>query len=655
MHSFLSGYVRFVAQTWDALSRISAKRALTFFHDLCVVALSMFLAFVLRLGWGPWSGFDYLTAIAAVVAIGAIVLPVFGVSRGIWRYASIPDLFGIVAATTATMLLLIAIAFVAGDSLRLPRSVPGIAWFVQIILLSGSRLLLRVYRERRAQGKLAPAEKRQSYLIYGVHDRAAQFVRAVNRIDSAARVVGIIDDRQKNHGRVLHGVPVLGGLENVAEVMSALAASNLYPTQLVLASDVDKDRIRSLVEAFAPFDVTVTRVPDPAALINVKPGDEIALQPIALEDLLGRKAYSLHTALIGEMIVGKRVMVLGAGGSIGAELCSQIAAYKPARLVMVDASEFNLYSIDQTIAAAAPALDRQAVICSVSDRDRIHRVIHEVRPHLIFHAAALKHVPLVEANACEGVSTNVFGTINAADAALAVGTGAFLLISTDKAVQPTSVMGASKRIAEAYCQALDLESEATRFMTVRFGNVLGSSGSVVPLFQRQLSQGGPLTVTHPEMTRYFMTVGEAAGLVLQATVLGLNDTTFRGSVFVLDMGEPVKIVELARNMIRLAGLKPEVDVKIEYRGLRPGEKLFEQPLDRAELPQQTDVDGVLIATPRVMNLTFLRKLCGDLEDAVQRGDDKKVRAHIRTIVPEFAQGQTTAFPLGSQAAAARDS
>lgn len=636
MPSFLAHQIIYVTRAFEFLLRTSPKRLVTFFHDLFVVAISMVLAVALRLGWETSLLLAYADAVGIAVLIAAIVFPLFGLNRGIWRYASIPDIFSIVAATTVMMLLFIATSFATGQVSTLPRSVPGIAWFIQIILLSASRFLLRFYRDHRGSRGQLVATPREAFLIYGVNDRAAQFIRAVNRTGSSVRVVGLIDDLPKNRGRVMLGVPILGPLDSLHAIIAALEAAGCRPSKVVLATELETDRISSLVESFAHFHLTVAYAPDPGELVDVTAGSEIALKPIEIEDLLGRKAHSLQTDRIQEMIVGKRVVVLGAGGSIGSELCRQIVRYDPARLVMLDTSEFNLYCIDQDLQALAPGLDRDAVICSVCNREQMHRLMHRERPDLIFHAAALKHVPLVEANACEGVFTNVFGTINAADAAREAGAKAFVLISTDKAIQPTSVMGATKRIAEYYCQGLDLERSATRFMTVRFGNVLGSSGSVVPLFEKQLRTGGPLTVSHPDITRYFMTIPEAAGLVLQASVYGLGQEVSKGRIFVLDMGEPIKIIDLARNMIRLAGLTPDVDVQIEISGLRPGEKLYEELFDAAELPQRTEVDGILYATPRTMDLSILRKLCRDLEESAQAGDVDKLRSQIARIVPAFS-------------------
>jgi O-antigen biosynthesis protein WbqV len=332
-------------------------------------------------------------------------------------------------------------------------------------------------------------------------------------------------------------------------------------------------------------------------------------------------------------------MVTGAGGSIGTELCRQIGAHSPARIVMLDHSEFNLYSVDRMMADKAPTVTRRAGICDVRDRRRVASWFAQEAPEVVFHAAALKHVPLVEDHASDAVLTNVIGTRNVADAARQAGCAAMVLISTDKAVNPANVMGATKRAAEAYCQALDItaakQTNETRYVTVRFGNVLGSTGSVVPLFQQQLARGGPLTVTHPEITRYFMSIPEAVQLVLQASGSAVAGQSGVGQIFVLDMGEPIKIVDLARQMIRLSGKRPDVDVKIEHIGLRPGEKLFEELAYGQEQLASSEVSGVLLARPAVYGLAILDARINGLEMAARSFNDERCVELLHDLVPEF--------------------
>ena len=370
---------------------------------------------------------------------------------------------------------------------------------------------------------------------------------------------------------------------------------------------------------------------------------EIDLQPIALEDLLGRPQAPLDRDAISRLIAGRRILITGAGGTIGSELTRQIAALRPVELTLLDFSEFNLYSIEIELRERHPSLRIRAVLCNIRDRERVMQLFAAHRPELVFHAAALKHVPMVELNKGQGVQTNVLGTRNVADAASRYGARAMVQVSTDKAVNPTNVMGASKRLAEFYCQALDVainperdrEQPSPRFMTVRFGNVLGSSGSVVPLFQRQLARGGPLTVTHPDIKRYFMTVREAVELILQASAHGLQHPEERGQIFVLDMGEPIKIVDVARQMIRLAGLRPDQDVEITFTGLRPGEKLYEELFDRDERRLPAVVDGVLVAASQPINLEILRRVFDELLAASLREDDVALQHLIQHLLPGY--------------------
>ncbi|HEX2135104.1 MAG TPA: nucleoside-diphosphate sugar epimerase/dehydratase, partial [Microvirga sp.] len=404
-----------------------------------------------------------------------------------------------------------------------------------------------------------------------------------------------------------------------------------------------------LFERAHQFGLTLARLPRLTEFKKADDGDRhrIELQPIALEDLLGRPQVALDRRAIAELIRGRRVLITGAGGSIGSELTRQVAALAPAQLLLVEHNEFNLYRIDLELRELSPAPPAVPLLCDVRNRERVNQIFARHHPEVVFHAAAFKHVPLVEANPAEGLLTNTLGTRNIADAACAHRAVAMVLISTDKAVNPTSFMGASKRLAEYYCQALDLAARppgtaGTRFLTVRFGNVLGSSGSVVPLFQRQLAQGGPLTVTHPEIKRYFMTIPEAVGLILQASTYGLAHGEERGRILVLDMGEPIKIVDIAAQVIRLAGLEPERDIRIEFTGLRPGEKLYEELFDATETPVPTSAPGVLAAMPRPIEFGRLRSTLDRLEEAARRQDVAAMEVLFGDLIGGFRQSERVA-------------
>jgi O-antigen biosynthesis protein WbqV len=359
-------------------------------------------------------------------------------------------------------------------------------------------------------------------------------------------------------------------------------------------------------------------------------------RPVVIEDLLGRPETKLNRQDIRDLVRGKRVLVTGAGGTIGGELTRQIAMLEPTHLVLIEASEFNLYRIEMEIHEKFPSLSLSALIADVRDTVRCEQIFRHEKPELVFHAAAIKHVPIAEENAREAILTNVHGSRVIADCAIKAKTAAMVMISTDKAVRPSSVMGASKRLAEMYQQACDLSSSGTRFITVRFGNVLGSTGSVVPRFQEQIAKGGPLTVTHPEVTRYFMTVREAVELVLQASSLGARPGDQRGKVLVLDMGEPIKIADLARQMIRLAGLKPDEDIKIIYTGLRPGEKMHEELFAAEEQLMPSSADGVKLARSLTLELAPLSKALSELTTQLQAGSDNQAAIDLLVkLVPEF--------------------
>jgi O-antigen biosynthesis protein WbqV len=453
-------------------------------------------------------------------------------------------------------------------------------------------------------------------------------------------VAGLLSLGRAQTGRRIHGHAIIGGVEDAGAVLARLRAEDRLPGSLVVTDgDLSGPALAGLMEVADREGLRVFRAPRPTALDPAGTGS-VELKPVAIEDLLNRPQVPLDRAGMARLVQGRRVLVTGAGGSIGSELARQVAALGPELLVLLDNGEYALWQIDLELAESFPAVARRAVIADVRDEARIRAVIGEARPELVFHAAALKHVPIVEANPLEGLLTNAIGTRAVADAAKAAGAQAMVVISTDKAVNPTSVMGAAKRLAEMYCQALDIAARAAggmRCITVRFGNVLGSTGSVVPLFQRQLARGGPLTVTHPDMQRYFMTVREAVGLVLQASVVGTTEAgAAQGGIFVLDMGAPVKIVDLARQMIRLAGLRPEVDVEIRFTGLRPGEKLYEEIFHGKEPPVPTDHPGLLMATPRTSDPALVGRALDEIAASCRAGQTRLALAQLARMVPEFA-------------------
>ncbi|MGQ9370045.1 polysaccharide biosynthesis protein [Azospirillum sp. ST 5-10] len=630
--------------------RIRSPRAFAVYvHDLLMTGVAFVVALYLRVGGLAFTDYAEALTLGAplMVAVAAVVFRLFGLYRGMWRYASMPDLAQLVRAVSVAVLIFVLAMFMLTRLQDLPRSVPLILWFVQLVLLGGPRFAYRLLKDNRLGLEDDPGGvPRIPVLLLGVGDAAELFIRSQGHGGRTPyRVVGLIDDKNRRVGHSVRGVPVLGGPEELEDIVASLDRRAVRPQRLILTKEQVEIRgapVRDLLDRAAALGLTLSRLPSLTEFKSALDEGKVELRPIALEDLLGRPQAVLDRGAIAGLIAGRRVIVTGAGGTIGSELVRQIAALEPDELVLVDAGEFNLYAIDLEIRERHPALRLHAVLADVRDRERVARLFQEHRPALAFHAAALKHVPLVEANPAEGALTNVVGTRNVADAARAAGCLAMVLVSTDKAIRPTSAMGATKRFAETYCQALDVlpprnaAETPTRFMTVRFGNVLGSSGSVVPLFQRQLARGGPLTVTHPDMRRYFMTVREAVELVLQASAHGAASREARGKVLVLDMGEPVKIVDLARQMIRLAGLRPDQDVEIRFTGLRPGEKLFEEILSAAEAPTRTEADGVFLAAPRLIDYALVNRALGELEAAARSGDTARVRTILANIVPDYA-------------------
>jgi FlaA1/EpsC-like NDP-sugar epimerase len=639
-------------------------------HDMVMAGLAVVLAFHLRLGrdaLGPY-GDAMLYATPIFMVLAGLVFVAFGLHRAVWRYAALADLQAIVQAATLAILVFLPVMFLLDRLASVPRSLPVIAWLLLLVLLGGPRLAWRLLAGTGGPRLVRRrSDPRKAVLLVGACDGAALFIRAMAGSRTAPyRVAGVLDDEGGKVGRAIDGVPVLGGIEALEAVVARQAQRGTRLQRLILCRPEGEGgeggqggqggglkgaALAALALRAEALGLSVSRLPSLVAFERAASAGRIELRPLALEDLLGRPEVTLDRAAIGALIGGRRVLVTGAGGSIGSELSRQIADQGPALVILADHGEYNLYRIDQELAERQPGVARLALLLDIRERDKVMRLFARHRPELVFHAAALKHVPLVEANPAAGVATNVLGTMNLADAARAHGVQAMVQVSSDKAVNPASVMGATKRLGEFYCQALDLAQrrgangangganggggEGARFMTVRFGNVLGSSGSVVPLFQRQLEKGGPLTVTHPEIRRYFMTVREAVELVLQASAHGVAHPEARGFVFVLDMGRPIRILDIARQIIRQAGLEPETDVPIVFTGLRPGEKLAEELFDQGEERLDAVVSGVQAALPRPIELAILGRLFAELDAAARDDDAPAIRRLIAHGVPGY--------------------
>lgn len=614
---------------------------LTLTHDLFIVVLSLQLSIFLRLG-------EDITQISTpVIVLNTFFYVLFAIAvflgkhiyKGMWRYASLGDLISISLSVTYITFLYISVMLLLPSHLSLPRSTPLINWFVLSALLGAPRLFYRIYRQQRNKIAMTTDVKTKTALVIGSGDQTELFIREILRQNNDSyELLGIIGYKNVHRGQKIHHVQVIGTISEIPLLIEQFKKKNTPIEMLIVADENLNGKIlKSLVNLAASLELRLVRLPHISEITD--PTDKPRLKPIEIEDLLGRSQANLDRESMARMIRGKRVLVTGAGGTIGGELVRQISDFQPSHICLVDHSEYLLYMSGLELGERHPQLLIENILADVACRERIQHVVSSFRPELVFHAAALKHVPLVEDNPCEGCLTNVIGTRNLADACREFGVKAMLLISTDKAINPTSVMGATKRLAECYCQALDIlerqKPNGTRYVSVRFGNVLGSSGSVVPLFKRQIERGGPLTLTHPEMTRYFMTVHEAVELVLQAMTFSLNATIQAGRVFVLDMGEPVKIVDMAKQMIKLAGYKPDIDIEIKYTGLRPGEKLFEELFHASENLLPTNNSNILLGSPRTVDHGFLVRSLQDLEMRAKKQDSESTINLLYTLVPEY--------------------
>ena len=623
-------------------ARFNKRIAVVAIHDVVMAMLSFELAVWFRYQtYGKPQEFFFLwhgTAIFTIVCF--VVFWRMGLYRGIWHYASLSDVIAIVKAVSLAILIFLPVMFVLDRLANFPRSAMFLNWPLLVVLLMASRLVYRFSKDGDLRAVFERTDDgRVPVLLIGAGDEAETFIRGLARDRLALyRVVGIVDHKTSRIGRDIRGVTVMGGLGEVADIVTRLAAQGRKPQRMIITwAKLDGAAIGTLLEEAEALGLTLSRMPRLTELQSGKRGNNLELKPVEVEDLLGRPQQVLDRDAMRSLIAGRRVLFTGAGGTIGSELARQIAAYEPAHVALLDNGEHALYRIDLEYGESWPNLPRAVVLGDVRDKKRLAVVFQRQRPDLVFHAAAFKHVPMVEGNPNEGVLTNVMGTANVAHACQAANVNVMVQISTDKAVNPTSVMGASKRIAEMICQGHSLTASRCRFVTVRFGNVLGSTGSVVPLFQRQLARGGPLTVTDAEVTRYFMTTREAVELILSATAHPPTGDE-GGKIFALDMGQPVRILDLARQMIRLAGLTPEVDIPITYTGLRPGEKLYEELLHDGETPRPTPIAGVNLATPRVIDQDLLGAQVEQLAAAAAARDTERTLALIRHLVPEMLDG-----------------
>lgn len=598
------------------------RALLAFVHDVLAAATAWVIAFWLRFNLdlpAPYDGMAIETALR-VAPLYAVIFLVSGLYRGVWRYASLLDLQRIILAVGGGALTVAAILFTLQIHLPVPRSVLVVSPLLLVMMMCGSRLAYRGWKERRFSAMI-PAT-REPVVVLGATEAAASLIKDLAR-SPQWQVVGVFDDDRTHHRRQIHGAMVYGALGELSALQSRLNARHA----IIAMPEANHGERRRAVEVARAAGLQVLTVPSFDDLISGRVTVS-QVRNVELDDLLGRDPVKLDTSGLQEWLGSRVVLVSGAGGSIGAELCRQIARYAPQRIVLLECNEFSLYAIEQEFARRFPGIKVSAVIGDVKDTQRMEQLLSILRPTAIFHAAAYKHVPLMENdNAWQAVLNNVLGTRVLAETAMRHGVEKFVLISTDKAVNPTNVMGATKRIAELVCQALQ-KPGATRFVIVRFGNVLGSTGSVIPKFREQIAAGGPVTVTHPGITRYFMSIPEAVQLVMQAGLMGNG-----GEIFVLDMGAPVKIADLAHDMIRLSGLE-ESDIRIVFTGLRPGEKLYEEVLAADENSLPTPHPKLRIAKARPAPAELLSQLTPWFSRNALP-DDATVRKELAQWVSEY--------------------
>jgi FlaA1/EpsC-like NDP-sugar epimerase len=606
--------------------------------DVVVLMAAFALAFLLRFDWVlPSPMWERLfVTLPFVVGFQYLLLVAFGVPRFSWRFVGLREAVRVLEAIGVGAAVLLAVRVVAGqlqgrfpaaEHALIPIGVTLIDLLLAFLGIAGVRGVRRVLGERSEASRRAAHGHRVPTLLVGAGQAGLLVAKELDaRPDLGIRPVGFLDDDPYKHGSTVHGIPVLGSTDRLAEFARTYGAEQV----LIAIANAPGKEIRRIKELCDEAGLPAKIIPGIFQIVGGKVNLS-RIRPVSIEDLLRREPVSLEMDAIAGIVRGKSVLVTGAGGSIGSELCRQVCTFGPARLVLVEQAENALFHVHRELVGAHPDLAEGLVPCiaDITDKARLEAIFEEHRPELVFHAAAHKHVPMMEWNPGEAVKNNVFGTRAVADVAHARGVDRFVMISTDKAVNPTSVMGCSKRVAEIYVQALAQRSQ-TRFVTVRFGNVLGSNGSVIPIFQEQIARGGPVTVTDPEMRRYFMTIPEACQLVLQAGTMGEG-----GEIFVLDMGEPVKIVDLARDLITLSGFKPGEDIEIEFTGIRPGEKLFEELSVAEEAADKTRHPKIFVGKFRPHDWTEVQAQLLSLRTVAEEGDAAAVRAKFQEIVPEY--------------------
>jgi FlaA1/EpsC-like NDP-sugar epimerase len=625
------------------LLKLTPRQILIVLHDLAATAAAIGLTFVMRFEdqrlVAKLPGLELFVPVFLIYATA--VYFIFGLHRNKWRFTSVPDLYNIFRAATV-----LAVSLLALDYVLLAPNVYGqfffgkitilLYWFLQMFLLGGSRIAYRYFHYSRTLKRAKVADATPTVIL----GRAADAEVLLRSIESGAMKkiwpVGVLSPSPNDRGQAIRGIPVLGDIGDLESVVGDLANHGTRVTRAVLVPSAlsPEARPESILIRARKLGLNLSQLPSLDS-----GGPAVQLAPVSVEDLLLRPSVKIDYRRLEQFVSGRSVVVTGGGGSIGSEICERMLVFGAARLLVIENSEPALHAVLEKLAGMQVQANISGRIADVRDRERIVALIAQFAPDIVFHAAALKHVPLLELDWDEGIKTNVFGSINVADAAAAAGAAAMVMISTDKAIEPVSVLGATKRLAEMYCEALDNEASggkrATRLISVRFGNVLASNGSVVPKFKAQIEAGGPVTVTHPDMVRYFMTIREACDLVITAASHALGSKIADVSVYVLNMGQPVKIVDLAERIIRLSGLEPGKDIKIAFTGVRPGERLHEILFAREEETADIGIPGIVAAKPVQPKLEAIRAWVKVLEQGLARNERAVIYKALRDAVPEF--------------------
>lgn len=628
------------------ITQFSWRNWLIATHDAIVTALAVIVSFMLR--FDGENLFDRLPLLFKIlpyfVIFSVVVCYLFNLTTTKWRFISLPDLLNIIRAATvlSVALLVLDYIFLAPNvygSYFLGKTTIIIYWFVEVFLLSGTRLAYRYFRYTRTRNKARETNAAPTLLVGRAAD-AEVFLRGIES-GAVKRLwpVGVLSPAMSDRGQTIRGVPVLGGIDDLANVLDDFKRRDRVIRRVVMTPSafVEEAQPEAILMRARKLGLEVSRIPS-----LEESRDRPQLAPVAVEDLLLRPSVKIDYDRLEKFIRGKAIVVTGGGGSIGYEMCDRVVTFGASRLLVIENSETALHTALEKLAEKVTTASIEGRIADVRDRARIHQLLVAFKPDAVFHAAALKHVPILERDWGEGVKTNIFGSVNVADAALASGAEAMVMISTDKAIEPVSMLGLTKRFAEMYCQALDgalpgrsAGRQPMRLISVRFGNVLASNGSVVPKFKAQIEAGGPVTVTHPDMVRYFMTIREACDLVVTAAVHAMSSQHADASVYVLSMGQPVKIVDLADRMIRLSGLQPGYDIDVVFTGIRPGERMHEILFAKQEPTSEIGIAGVMAARPNELSLDTINMWLDTLKSAIDTNQQDVVVATLRSAVPEY--------------------